>query len=343
MSVIWFDAVVILMVGFVPLISVVAIFNLVLLGTGARRTNRRLRQVPGASAGHVRDTVSLFAQLALAGVVALVAGFLVNISASYCFLNGQFVWPSSDVPYLLFEVACGLVLSAGGVLTLWVSRPDADWIRNATTLRATLREMSRAPSSVSLTLDELERRYQELERGTTVFGLGTPDWLLRHGFHSTLAEAEWTRGPGRDPVEWPRRIGEDLTWKQSVRWLLRRHWLGLAVQFLWPVAAVALVCLPLTTTQVTKLGQFLGGGAVLTVMLLALAAVPAVRGARCELVLVNRLVALERATLRECGLLLVRLRSDDAMPARQSPPGMRRVLAIGGWSLWRREASYAVG
>lgn len=296
----------------------------------ARKNNRLIlgRGLP-AKAHHART--SLFAQLGLAGMAAVVASLLVNLGSAYYTGTGKIVWTDDQIPFLCISGAIILVEFSAFWIATWLTKiADEDFLKNPWTLSATIEQELLAEHKAPTQLNMFEKSYGEIVELATRPGLYTPQGLQKLGLWSARAENEWPANPSHDSSAWAKIIRADLTWRQVIGWLGRRHWRMLSFfgsSSVLPGLAMLLVPLPVSWTRPAV------GVALAALAIFALLAWPAMIVARSELVLANRRAAQHQTMVKICRERLDELRSWHQPKPADPSLEQRFTLVIRSWQI----------
>lgn len=169
------------------------IFWLLQIGLDGRQMNRRIKDADHPSPDELRNRAVMVGQLALMGMVNVMAGALAGIGSSLFVDEGRVRWPSSQAPYALIILAVSLTVFSGIIIAAYITRPARKWVWDTSDFRSYLRQIKREGVVSETELVEIRERRERWERHTNVRPLRNPEELralgsscrkrVRSGFH----------------------------------------------------------------------------------------------------------------------------------------------------------------
>jgi hypothetical protein len=319
-------------------------FWLLYLGLDSRQMNRQIKDAEHPSPDELRNRAVMIGQLALMGLVNVMAGALAGIGSSLFVDGGRFRLPSSQVPYILIVIAASLTVFSGIIIGTYITRPAREWVWDTSDFRSYLRQVKREGLVSETELAKIRKRRDRWDVRTNVRPLRGPNDLSRLGLELRKAHEEWASSAPNDPVEFGTRLRADVTAKQVWRWIWRRRFWQLGVSSAIASCAVALIITGRLASKLPRLPILFPWLLLIALALICIAFVYllAFRVGRLDLVMTNRYFALERKQLRDCDSLigqiqeLHRRRQEYASLAGADGSADKLVFRIGRWDLCRR-------
>jgi hypothetical protein len=320
------------------------LYWLLYLGLDSREMNRRIKDAEHPPPDELRDRVVIIGQLVLMSLVNVMAGTLAGIGASLFVDGGRFRWPSSNVPYALIIIAALLTGFSGLAIAAYITRPALMWVWDTSDFRSYLRQVKGEGLVSETSLAEIQKRRLKWDKRTDVRGLRSLDELGRLGLELPEAHEEWGSRTPNDHVEFGRQILKDVTVGQTWRWIFRKRLWRLGIPPFIAGCALALIIIGRLAPTLPHLPivfpwLLLVVFALFCILLLYTLAY---RVGRLDLVMTNRLAALERKQLDDCDLLIEQIgelrkrQQEHALGAKVDGSTDKLMLRIGRWDLCRR-------
>lgn len=340
-------AVIRLLAGFaIVAASLWAPISLLSLGSYNSRMNNHIKDADGRHPDDVRNDRAVAGQLVPMSVLNLMAGALAGIGASLFVVNGRLRWPSSGVPMALFIVALCLVEIPGMFIISYLSRPTRDWVTDSSVLRSYLRVVNARGWVGNGELADIRKLRRGWDTKTSARPLRSPGELAREGLELPAAQAEWSSSVPVDPALFKHSLCSQVNPRQIRGWIKQRRIFRLGASPLISGLAVAAILRGL----IDLIGVPIWLSISLLFPLAVGCAVPLYWWGFCvarkELVVVNRLLALERAQLRDCDVLLAEIESwkvqehNGLRSADAEGCVGRLMLRIGRWDVLRRNDAH---
>jgi len=317
---------------------------LLYLGLDGRQMNRRMKDAEHPSPEDLRNRAVMVGQLALMGVVNVMAGALAGVGSSLFVDGGRFRWPSSQVPYALITVAVSLTVFSGTIIAAYITRPVRKWVWDTSDFRSYLRQIKREGLVSETGLVEIRKRRERWEKRTNARPLRTPEELSTLGLELPKAHEEWVSSAPNDPVVFGSLLRADVTAKQVWRWIWRKRLWQLGIPPFIAGCTIALIIIGRLASILPSLPLLFAWLLLIVLALICIRSVYwlAFRVGRLDLVMTNRYLALERKQLSDCDCLIGQIEESHRRQqeytslagANGSPDKL--VFRIGRWDLCRR-------
>jgi len=316
---------------------------LLYLGLDGRQMNRRMKDAERPSPDELRNRAVMVGQLALMGMVNVMAGALAGIGSSLFVDGKQFQWPSSQVPYALIVLAASLTVFSGMIIAAYITRPARKWVWDASGFRSYLRQIKREELVSETDLTEIRKRRERWKQRTNVNPLSNPEELSTLGLELSKAREEWVSSVPNDPVEFGTLLRGSVTRKQVWRWILRKRLWQLGIPPFIAGCAIALIIISRLASILPSVPLW---SAWLLLIVLAFICIRSVywlafRVGRLDLVMTNRYFALERKQLSDCDRLIGQInethrrQQEHTSLAEANGSSDKLVFRIGQWDLCR--------
>jgi hypothetical protein len=320
-----------------------AIIWLLQIGLDGRQMNRRIKDADHPSPDELRNRAVMIGQLALMGMVNVMAGALAGIGSSLFVDEGRLRWPSSQAPYALIILAVSLTVFSGVIIAAYITRPARKWVWDTSDFRSYLRQIKREGVVSETELVEIRERRERWEKHTNVRPLRNPEQLRALGLKLPKAREEWASSAPNDTVEFGILLRDDVTHKQVWLWIWRRRLWQLGVPPFIAGCTIALIIvgrLALILPSVPLLFRWL---LLIVVAVICIRSIYwlAFRVGRLDLVMTNRYLALERKQLSDCDRLIGQIKESHRRQheytslTEANGSSDKLVLRIGRWDLCR--------
>lgn len=323
------------------------LFWLLYLGLDSRQMNRRLKDAEHPPPSELRNRAVLIGQLAMMGLVNVMAGTLAGIGSSLFVDGGQFRWPSSQVPYTLIITAASLTVFSGIAIASYLTRPPRAWVWDTSDFRSYLRQIRSEGLVDETDLSEIRKRRLKWDKRTNVRPLRSPDELRRLALELPKAHQEWLSSASSasyTPREFGDRLRTDVTARKIWRWIGRKRLWQLGIPPFIAGFTIALIIIGRLAPTLSGLPAFFSRLLFVALTLICIVFVYrlAFIAGRLDLVMTNRYLALERKQLHDCDCLIEqieesrRLQQEYSSHAGADGSTDKLVLRIGRWDLCRR-------
>jgi hypothetical protein len=316
------------------LVHAFTLYSFIDLGWYDRKLNRQIKDAERPPPDEERDLQAIASQLAPMSMVNILAGTLAGIGASLFVANGRLRWPSSAIPYYLIQGALALTVLTGMALTAYIRRPRRSWVRDASALRSYLRQVNERGHVEESELIEIQKLRSRWKENTNAWPLRKASELKELGLELPSAHSEWNSPTLQDPVQFGADLRKEVNKIQVRRWIRRKR--------LWKLVIPPYAC---GLTLAGLIGVVIVS-ANFTVWKSALFYLPIVCGytlflywiafriGRLDLVVTNRLFALERAQLERCDRLIEQIKRKHMLrQVKAGPTTGKLILRIGRWEL----------
>jgi len=300
------------------------------------KLNRRIKDAERPPPDEERDIQAVVSQLVPMSMVNILAGALAGIGASLFVDNGRLRWPASGIPYYLIEGALFLTVFTGMALTAYIRRPRRSWVRDASALRSYLRQINAGRRVEVSDLDEIQNLRSRWKEKTSAWPLRRAEELRELGLELPTAHSEWNSQRLYDPIQFGSDLRKEVNKRQVRRWIKQKRLLRLgAPPFASGLTLTGLIIVVIVSANSTdwKSALFIP----IVVGYTALLYWMAFRIGRLDLVVTNRLLALERAQLDQCDRLIEQIKEKHMLEqVRANPESGNLILRIGRWELRTR-------
>ena len=283
------------------------VFWLLYLGLDGRRMNRRIKDAEEhPSLEEMRNRAAMVGQLALMGMVNVIAGALAGVGSSLFVDGGQLRWPASQAPYQLLAFAISLTTFSGILISGYITRPARNWMWDSSDFRSYLRQIKGERQVGKTELTEIRKRCEDWKKRTNVRPLRNSEDLSTLGLKLPKAHEEWASSIPKDPVEFGTLLRDSTARTQVGRWIWRKRRWQLGVPPFIAGCAIALIINGRLTLILPRLPLIADLSILIALTLICIRSAYwlAFRVGRLDLVMTNRYFALERKQLDDCNLLM---------------------------------------
>jgi hypothetical protein len=321
------------------------LYWLLYLGLDDREMNRRIKDAEHPPPDELRNRVVITSQLVLMSLVNVMAGTVAGIAASLFVDGGRFRWPSSQVPFVLIIIAVLLTGFSGLAIAVYITRPALMWVWDTSDFRSYLQQVKGEGLVSEVGLAEIRQRRLKWDTRTNVRGLRNRDELGKLRLELPQAHKEWgVSSAPDDHIEFARQLRKDVTAKQVWRWILRKRLWRLGMPpFIagWTLALIIVGRLAPILPRLPIVFPWLLF-VVLALICTLLLYILTFQVGQLDLVVTNRLAALERKQLDDCDSLIKQIRElhkrqqEHASDASVDGGTDKLMFRIGRWDLCRR-------
>jgi hypothetical protein len=316
--------------------------SLLPIGIDRAYMNKHIKDIEGPHPDDVRNSMAMASQFVTMNIINLMAGALAGIGVSLFVDNGRLRWPSSQVPTAFIILSLALAEFTGIVILAYIARPTPRWITNPSVFRSYLWRLNERGRVSKNDLAEIRRLQSTWKTRTNAWPLRKRDELQALKLMLPMASQEWVSPVPCDPIRFGAELLTQVSRRQVRNWIFRKRLLRLGIPPSISGFALASIIWALISTSADLEGWMsilllIAIGVVCIVLLCWLA----FRIGRLDLVVVNRMFALEEAQLRDCGEQIDQIEkwhkrkmNSSAVDQEGSSDG-QLVVRIGSWELFR--------